>query len=121
MVFEGDVTASFNMEAFTSYSGRRTRIMGTQGDIVGDMTEFVITDFRTKKKTVWNQKVEELEAYKDAGHGGGDLGLVRDFVKAVAAGNASLLSSSIDASVESHVMGFRAEESRRSMKKIAIH
>lgn len=121
MVFEGDVTASFNMEAFTSYSGRRTRIMGTQGDIVGDMTEFVITDFRTKKKTVWNQKVEELEAYKDAGHGGGDLGLVRDFIKAVAAGNASLLSSSIDASVESHIMGFRAEESRLLKKKITVH
>ena len=121
MVFEGDITASFSMEAFTSYSGRRTRIMGTHGDIVGDMTEFIITDFRTKKKTVWNKQVEELEAYKDAGHGGGDLGLVRDFVRAVATNNASILSSSIEASVESHVMGFRAEESRLSMNKITIH
>lgn len=120
MVFEDDVTASFSMEAFTSYSGRRTRIMGTKGDVVGDMMEFVITDFRTHKKTVWNKQVEELEAYKDAGHGGGDLGLVRDFVVAVDKKDAALLSSSIDASVESHVMGFRAEESRLKSKKVKI-
>jgi predicted dehydrogenase len=120
MVFEGDVTASFSMEALTSYSGRRTRIMGTKGDIVGDMAEFVITDFRSNKKTVWNKQVEELEAYKDAGHGGGDLGLVRDFIQAVGNNNPSILSSTIDASVESHVMGFRAEESRLSMSKVKI-
>ncbi|MDD4489277.1 MAG: Gfo/Idh/MocA family oxidoreductase [Paludibacter sp.] len=120
MVFDGDITASFSMEALTSYSGRRTRIMGTKGDIVGDMTEFVITDFRSHKKTVWNKQVEELEAYKDAGHGGGDLGLVRDFIQAVGNNNPSVLSSTIDASVESHVMGFRAEESRLSMSKVKI-
>ncbi|MEI7664176.1 MAG: Gfo/Idh/MocA family oxidoreductase, partial [Bacteroidota bacterium] len=32
--FEGQVTANFSMEAFTSYSGRRTRVMGSMGDMV---------------------------------------------------------------------------------------
>ncbi len=27
------------MEAFTSYAGRRTRVMGAMGDMVGDMEE----------------------------------------------------------------------------------
>ena len=120
MTFSGGVTASFSMEGLTSYAGRRTRIMGGKGDIVGDMTEFVITDFRTGKKTKWNQKVEDLAEYKDAGHGGGDHGLVRDFLVAVDKQDPALLSSSIDASVESHIMGFRAEESRLSTKKAIL-
>ena len=37
MEFEGGTTANFSMEAFTSYEGRRTRVMGSMGDIVGDM------------------------------------------------------------------------------------
>lgn len=120
MVFGTGITAAFSMEAFTSYSGRRTRIMGTKGDIVGDMTEFVATDFLTHKKTRWNQPVEELEAYKGAGHGGGDWGLVRDFVLAVHHQDPTYLSSTVDDSVESHVMGFKAEESRLSDKKIQL-
>lgn len=121
LTFEDGTTAGFNMEAFTSYSGRRTRIMGTKGDIVGDMNEFVVTDFLTGKKTVWNEKVEEIEGYQNVGHGGGDWGLVRDFIVAVDAQDPSLLSSTIDASVESHLMGFKAEESRKSMNKIALN
>lgn len=51
------------------------------------------------------------------GNRGGDLRLVRDFVEAVAAQDPGLLSSSIDVSIESHMMGFAAELSRRSGKK----
>ncbi|MBP8244709.1 MAG: Gfo/Idh/MocA family oxidoreductase, partial [Chitinophagaceae bacterium] len=53
--FEGNITAAFSMEAFTSYEGRRTRVMGSMGDIVGDMSSFTLTDFRTGKKTEWKQ------------------------------------------------------------------
>ncbi len=45
MEFEDDITVNFSMEAFTSYHGRRTRIMGSLGDIVGDMDHFTHTDF----------------------------------------------------------------------------
>ena len=43
ILFEGGVTAAFSMEAFTSYEGRRTRVMGGLGDVVGDMTSFTMT------------------------------------------------------------------------------
>ncbi len=121
MVFENGVTAAFSMEAFTARGGRCTRIMGTHGEIVGDMKTFTITDFRTRKATIWDpKKIEELEEYAGHGHGGGDLALVRDFVTAVDRKDASLLSSQIDVSVESHIMGFRAEQSRKSDKKKRI-
>lgn len=102
--FADGVTAAFSMEAFTSYEGRRTRIMGTHGDIVGDMSQFIHTDFLTGKKTEWSMKSD--------GHGGGDWNLVADWVQAVSTKDKSLLSSGIDASVESHLMGFAAERSR---------
>ncbi|WP_269686107.1 Gfo/Idh/MocA family protein [Flavobacterium lacustre] len=112
--FSNGVTASFNMEAFTSYEGRRTRIMGSHGDIVGDMSQFTYTNFLTGEKTEW-------KLTSDA-HGGGDWNLVADWVQAVSQQNSGLLSSSIDVSVESHIIGFTAEKSRLSgkIKKIVV-
>ncbi|WP_340203584.1 Gfo/Idh/MocA family protein [Ascidiimonas sp. W6] len=109
--FENDVTAAFSMEAFTSYHGRRTRLMGTMGDIVGDMETFEHTDFRTGKTTKWEQGESEFD-YHDHGHGGGDWRLVQNWVQAVSNHDASLLTSTIKASIESHIIGFKAEKSR---------
>ena len=110
--FADNVTASFSMEAFTSYEGRRTRVMGSMGDIVGDMNSFVQTDFRTGKKTEWKQESD--------GHGGGDWRLVADWIQAVDQQNPALLTSTIDASIESHVMGFAAEKSRKENKVVEV-
>lgn len=112
ILFEDNITASFSMEAFTSYAGRRTRVMGSLGDITGDMTSFTHTDFLTGKKTEWKQDSD--------GHGGGDWRLVDDWVEAVSAQDNSLLSSTIEASIESHIMGFCAEKSRESSKVVKI-
>ena len=120
MVFDDGITASFTMDAFTPWGGRRTRIMGTRGFIEGDMKKFTVYDFRTGRKRVWDKKVSEVAEYRGAGHGGGDFALARDFVEAVAAHDPSRLSSTIDASIESHVMGFKAEKSRKSMSKVRI-
>lgn len=118
MKFEGGSTAGFNMEAFTSYGGRHTRIMGTKGDIVGNMKQFTITDFLTNQKTVWNEDITDLPGYE--GHAGGDWGIMKDFILAVSNHDNSFLSSTIDVSIESHVMGFRAEDSRLSGKVINV-
>ncbi len=118
--FADSVTASFSMEAFTSYHGRRTRVMGSMGDLVGDMTELVHHNFITTKETKFIPKAEDVEGYKNSGHGGGDWLLVKDFVQAVAQKNPKLLTSTIDESIESHVMGFMAEESRIKGKVMDI-
>lgn len=105
MLFENGVTAAFSMEAHVSYEGRRTRIMGSAGDIIGDMESFVLTDFKTRKQTSWSLKTDA--------HGGGDHRLVKDWVQAVYQQKKELLSSSIEVSVESHLMAFAAERSRQ--------
>jgi hypothetical protein len=118
--FEDQVTANFSMEAFTSYSGRRTRVMGSMGDMVGDMNELTVTDFRTDKSVTLVPKAEDVENYKNSGHGGGDWFLMRDFVMAVANQNPKYLTSTIDQSIESHLMGFAAEESRKTSQLVKI-
>jgi len=114
ILFKNNVTAAFSMEAHVSYEGRRTRIMGSKGDIVGDMENFVMTDFKTRKQTSW-------EMVTDA-HGGGDHRLVKDWVQAIAQQDKSLLSSSIEVSIESHLMAFAAEKSRtnRTIEEIKL-
>ena len=119
MEFEDEVTANFSMEAFTSYHGRRTRVMGSHGDIVGNMTEFIHTEFLTGKETRWNVADSKSE-FKNSGHGGGDWALATDWVNAIKKQDASLLTSTIDASIESHIMGFMAEKSRKSKQIIPI-
>jgi len=120
MVFEGGVTANFSMEAFTSYHGRRTRIMGSHGDIVGNMEFFEHTDFLTGKVTKWDINVDDVTNYKNSGHGGGDWALAADWVQAVREQDPSLLTSTIDASIESHIMGFMAEKSRLEQQMTPI-
>ena len=112
MRFGKEVTASFSMEAFTSYHGRRTRLMGSHGDLVGDMSQFVFTDFLTGERTEWAMSTD--------GHGGGDWKLAADFVRAVDAEDASLLTSTVQASVESHLMGFAAERSRKAGEVVKV-
>ncbi len=114
MLFENGITAAFSMEAHVSYEGRRTRIMGSEGDISGDMETFVLTNFRTRKQTLWKMKTDA--------HGGGDQELVKDWVQAVAQQDKSLLSSGIEVSIESHLMAFAAERSRlnRTIEEIQL-
>jgi hypothetical protein len=114
MQFSKNITAAFSMEGLTSYEGRFTRIMGTLGDIVGDMESYTITDFKTGKETNWSLKTDY--------HGGGDHRLMRDWVQAVGHNNPDILSSNIDVSVESHLMAFAAERSRRkkTIEKVIV-
>lgn len=117
MVFDGGTTSSFTMDAFTPWGGRRTRIMGTLGYIEGDMNKFTVYEFASGRKLIWDKEVEQTPEYKGSGHGGGDFALVRDFLEAVDKQDESLLSSTIEASIESHIIGFAAEKSRKGNKK----
>lgn len=117
---EDNVTVNFSMEAFTSDHGRKTRLMGSMGDLIGDMKELLWTDFRTKKRVRFEPKFSDVEGYENAGHGGGDWLLVRKFIQAVSQRRPDLLSSTIEDSIESHLMGFMAEKSRKTGKVMDI-
>lgn len=111
MEFENDVTATFTMTAFTKDNHRTIRIMGTMGELEGDMAKnsFEVRPFGKPSYTV-----ECGTAAQGAqGHGGGDGGLMKA-VCALFAGEQTEILTSIDASVDSHMMALAAEESRVS-------
>ncbi len=105
--FEDNVTASFALEAHTSEGRRLTRFFGTRGDVSGDDRTINVANFLTGEQYTY-----EPAASMESGHMGGDHGLVHDFVRAVSFQEPELLSSTIQVSMASHLMGFRAEESR---------
>ena len=99
------------MVAYTSLiCARQTRLHFTHGEIVGDMSTFTVTDFRTGKQTTHHPPNE------GGGHGGGDLGLIRTFVDAVRSGEQSVLGVSVGEILTSHFTVFAAEQSRREGK-----
>ncbi|KAL1737971.1 hypothetical protein HDZ31DRAFT_51642, partial [Schizophyllum fasciatum] len=109
IMFDNSATVSFTMVAFTeAICDRQVRLHFTNGEILGDMNKFTVTDFRkTDKRT-------QLVHPKNEGghHGGGDTGLARAFVEAVRTGDQTALGTDIAEVVKSHVTVFAAEQSR---------
>ena len=106
--FEDGSTATFSMCGFTRDETRTVQIMGTKGEIRGSMVEnkFSYYDFLTKRETVIHLP------QVSSGHGGGDFGIVRSFLRDIDAGDDVENISSSSVSVWSHLMAFAAEESR---------
>ncbi|HEY8663646.1 MAG TPA: Gfo/Idh/MocA family oxidoreductase, partial [Propionibacteriaceae bacterium] len=112
MEFEGGLTASFTMTAFTTMRGRNTRIFGSHGEITTDSQVITIDDFLTGERCVIDTSVEADDGAA-GGHGGGDGGLVTAFTAALRAGDASLVPTTAEESLQSHLMVFAAERARR--------
>ncbi len=108
--FDGGVTATLTMSAFTPYGRRRTRIMGARGFLEGDGHQVTVTDFVTGQVTP--VPVADSAAGAGGGHGGGDFGVIGAFVDAVASGDRSLICTGPRESLDSHQMAFAAERSR---------
>ncbi len=101
------------MEAFTPWGGRRTRVMGSMGFIEGDMRRFTIYDFHNGNSETLEASELNTKKYRNSGHGGGDWWLVADWLQAIYQQDPGLLTSTIEQSIESHIMGFMAEKSRK--------
>ena len=86
-----------------------TLFRSTLGDIEGDMLkkQIIVHRFGHPEEIIDTTITDPSLA----GHGGGDGGLMEQFCDLVANGGTNALTS-IDASVESHVMALAAEASR---------
>ncbi len=112
--FKNGVTVSFNLSGFTNKMSRTIKIMCENGEIRGDDSTNVIeiTRFSSNAVNQYEQRVIHPGIIEGA-HGGGDVGLMKDFMDLIR-GKGGLSKSSIDQSVESHIMAYAAEESRIS-------
>ena len=117
MLFEGGRTAAFTMTAFAN-GGRKTRIFGTKGEIYGDSSEIKVFNFLTRKTEISNTNASEGSIL--GGHGGGDGSLMESFVNAIANNDPSQILSGPEATLESHLMVFAAEKSRKAGRVITL-
>ena len=102
---EDGVVCSFVMSAFTANSTRQLKILGTKGHIQADMS----------KREIWlwpfgGSAYQVPMEETTSGHGGGDYGLMRDFLHVLREGGES--RSSARQSLQSHLICFAAEKSR---------
>lgn len=106
--FANGVTASVTMCAFTEKCERIINLMGTRGQIKGNMEENTIewTDFVTGHTTQIRLHVQQ------GGHSGSDVSMMRQFVKLVGSNGKEENKSAATEAVESHFIALAAEESR---------
>lgn len=117
MQFDGGQTASLTMTAFTESTARKTRIFGTKGELDCDSSTIRHFDFLTDQ---WDTiETDPVDHSILGGHGGGDYGLMKAFIGAMANNDPSLVLSGPAETLASHRMVFAAETARR--KGCVIH
>ncbi len=109
MEFEDDVLVTFTLCAFTAENTRTTRIFGTKGELRAHLDKYEIEYIEFGKDPV---KIE-IGNTGSGGHSGGDYGIMTSFVKMLESKDFKDDFTSAAESVESHLMCFAAEESRK--------
>jgi predicted dehydrogenase len=112
--FDGGLTATFTMTAFTQRGGRKIRVHGTEGEV-----EF--TEERMQVRTFADRRDEEVTFTSESGgHGGGDARVMRSFLEAVRRGDPSLVTTGVQESLRTHTIVFAAELSRRRGRAVEL-
>jgi len=121
MEFANGVDATLTVSAFTTEPTRTIRLMGSHGEIAGDFdaNEITVSDFR-----IGDRRTSQLTLHGEGLHGGGDDGIMADFLGRVRErrrrGNAPEAPSSLEVSVASHVMAFAAERARKTGRSVRL-
>ena len=106
--FEGDTSASLTVHGLASHETRTLRITGGEGELRGVLQDGVLELTRHG-----SFHVERFELPGSVlGHYGGDDALLDHFTDAVARGAHDEILASGRVSLESHLMGFAAEQAR---------
>ena len=116
MELENQTTISFVANAFTLDDFRSTHIKMTYGEIDGDETTLRVRKFRGGEVQVFDFS----DLIGKPFHAGADLNIIDDFLDAIADNNRNELRTTIEQSVDSHVVCYEAENSRLTGKTIFL-
>lgn len=122
--FENGSTAFHSMLTAVPRPGRKIHIIGTDGEIEGffEREKFVIRKFDFKT-SFYTEKEIDVSKQVDAnvGHGGGDIGLMRDFVAKMRGTPTSSASTDIRNSISGHECVYAAEYSRKKNTCVKVN
>ncbi|MBQ8342972.1 MAG: Gfo/Idh/MocA family oxidoreductase [Clostridia bacterium] len=119
VLFENGSIASFTMVGATNKPGRYIHICGTKGEIEGRLEDgkFVLRIFDRSGDKFWYDE-ELVDVNKDVvvsveygGHGGGDYAIMYELVRYFSGDTSSVSITSLDDSVNGHLVVYAAEES----------
>ncbi len=118
--FENGVHASFNLSGFTNRMCRTIKVMCEHGEIRGDDGNNEIEIIRFAPNWMTAPYIKKYNPdIREGFHGGGDAGLMEQFLDMLENDNVENLSA-IDRSIESHIMALGAEKSRVEHRTIDI-
>lgn len=111
MSLKDGVIANLTMTAFSNECYRRTQVCGTRGEINGliEKGEIRIARFGEKEEIIQISVDDKISQ-----HNGGDKLLLLDFIQHVEGRLNSKCFTTLDKSIESHIIAFAAERSRHN-------
>ncbi len=110
--FENGATGTHNMIGGSAKSLRKIHVIGTLGEIRGDLESgrFTVTKIAAEAESGYEEETVDLSAAGE-GHGGGDDALTADFVRYLRTGEQSVSCTAIENSVAGHLTVFLADKS----------
>lgn len=120
--FTNGTTATHNLVGGTSKPCRNIHIIGTKGEIEGTMEDgyFVLRHPDPRKGHRFREERVEIEVTQDM-HGGGDLRLVADFVSVLKGNKPSISTTSLEDSINGHMIIFAADQSNEENRVINMN
>ncbi len=125
--FADGCTATLNMIGGSSKPSRSIHLIGTRGEIRGCLEDSSFSilrpDLRPGHET--SEEVIDLNVMGDmfgagGGHGGGDMRLVADFIRLLNGEPPSISSTSLEDSVNGHLIGFCADRAMEEGRVVEI-
>ena len=119
--FENGTTVTHNMVGGSAKPCRSIHILGTKGEIRGDMEDgnYVVRFPDATKGNVFKEESYEVNVTDDM-HGGGDLRLVEDFISVLKGNEPSISSTQIEDSINGHLIAFAADESMENKNVVDL-
>ena len=125
--FEDGATATHNMVGGTSRPCRTIHLLGTVGEIGGDVerSRFVVRHIDPRPGHEYSEEEVDLNLVGDmhgafGGHAGGDARLVEDFIHYLRGEKRSISCTSIDDSINGHLIGFCADQAMEENRVVEI-
>lgn len=118
--FENGVHGTFTLNGLGSHERRTIRITGTEGELRGVFQDGLL---EVSRHGAFAAETITLPA-SAAGHYGGDEGLLHHFTDIVSSGRLADVRASGRVALDSHLLGFAAEEARltgRVVELSAVH
>ncbi len=128
VLFENGSIASFTMVGAVNKPGRNIHICGTKGEIEGRLEDgtFALRIFdRSGDKFWYNEEIVDVNkdvviSVEYGGHGGGDYAIMNELVRYFNGDTSSVSITSLDDSVNGHLVVYAAEESVKKQKAILL-